>query len=181
MKITATTNLTQPHVSATRPWSTRSLICLIGVLALCGACNDDDDRYSVEIEGQAALSNDAKVRIQLFGIDANIADAPASLIDGQIFPVISLPELYELNWPRNAESLIQNPPVNPSSQPRFYLFVTLDVDGDGMLCQGDLVRDRDATPSENLSERPTSTITVVMKEQEADVCRQFSYSVPVIL
>ncbi len=141
----------------------------------------NDERYSVSLEGEATLFNDAKARVVLFGINSTFVDQPGTLIDEIILAVTDLPVLYELDWPKDAHTLIQNPPVTDPSNARYSLFVTIDVDGDGMMCQGDLRRDYDVSPNVSFSARPTGTTTIVMTEQEVDFCRQFSVSIPVEL
>lgn len=167
--------------SRTSP-SLRSMACLVGVLALCSACDDDDNRYSIRLEGDSAIVfSNANAKILLFGINSTFQDNPATVIDVNILPVNKLPVQFDLTWPQDAESLIDTPPVTEAGQARYYFSVSVDIDGDGMICQGDLIRDFDQTPFLSFSERPTSTTTIVMKAQEIEFCRQFSDAVPVVL
>jgi hypothetical protein len=86
-----------------------------------------------------AVTAPAKVAVTVYGYDSGLADAPADVVHFQLNDIDHLPATVELTLPPHlAERIDQGLGATvPEDEARFYIFVTVDQDLDGLICPGD--------------------------------------------
>ncbi len=156
------------------------VLASIGILASCGGDSSSDDpvdslSYNIQLVGQEDVELDsANIKVKLYGTDRNVADNQATLISETVLELDRIPSSIDLTWPENAYQLIDEPPVNAKEDATYYLNITIDSDGDGIVCSGDLMRDFDETPFFTMNEMPTESlefnVTVI---SDGTVCQEF--------
>lgn len=134
---------------------THTLITLIvSCILLFTACEHETDEsepftlqeeynangsYELEIQFIGPLGIEIlnpKFSVALYGADAHVADAPATLITCQHFMSDSLPFTIRLKVPEDASDMIE--PVSGMDLFGYYFHLDWDSDNNGQLCEGDL-------------------------------------------
>lgn len=147
--------------------------CLVvGVLAACG-----DDGVTIVVNVTAPpmtiVGPSARLAVALYGYDTTLADASADRLLTHIDSVDRLPLVLELTLPADAAAQIDQGggPV-PRSEARFYLGqVVIDLDGDGLICDGDLDRGVPVTGLASFdADGPRAAFAVTMSVHDTGVC-----------
>lgn len=161
----------------------KSVFVLV-ILSLCVACeyttvikdppSDDATSYQIRLENTSAfdLSN-ATAKITLYGRNKNVADNSATAITTTETKISQLPVTLSLEWPANADQLIDSPPVSKPEDAAYYFHVAIDADSDNQLCPSDYLQDYDQTPFFELSAPPNHLLTISVKLIGAGSCRPF--------
>lgn len=132
----------------------------IGALLLASSCNSpkqtmtdttsstektssDQKNVKIEFTGTDTFNiKNAKLKISLYGISANLSDAPATLITEKEIEQKTVPFTIDLPVPANASSLIK-PAVKEGEPVKYYVTINWDSDGNGKEEKGDIVIDYD--------------------------------------
>jgi len=157
---------------------TRLVAC---ALVLASACADSDSDeaagdipVTLTLTGPAtsALGASARVHVTVFGYDGNLADVGADRIVVASAAVAALPTTMTFDFPADASTqIVEGAPV-PAGSAVFYALVTVDVDGDGQICPGDLIDATPASPKGWSSDGPTGPVAVGLVVAGADyTCR----------
>lgn len=88
------------------------------------------------------IPKNAKLKVNLYGVPANMADVPATLIAEKEYSQEKIPFTIELPVPNNPESLIK-PEVKKGDPVKYYVTINWDSDGNGVEDKGDIVIDYD--------------------------------------
>ncbi|WP_261510973.1 hypothetical protein [Chryseobacterium paludis] len=100
---------------------------------------------NVKIEFTGAdnvIPKNAKLKVNLYGVPANLADVPASLITEKEYTQEKIPFTIELPVPNNPEGLIK-PEVKKGDAVKYYITINWDSNGNGVEDKGDIVIDYD--------------------------------------
>ncbi|ASW74884.1 hypothetical protein IQ37_12710 [Chryseobacterium piperi] len=103
------------------------------------------DTKNVKIEFTGTdnfMIKNSKLKVSLYGVPANIADVPATLITEKEFTQEKVPFSVELPLPENPESLIE-PKVDKGAAVKYYVTINWDANGSGVEDKGDIVIDYD--------------------------------------
>ncbi len=130
--------------------SALSLILLIGCPTLPEPEPVDEDcptetcRGTIALDINGLLEDDltagGAIHLTLLGFDVSIADVGSTIIDSSVYELSDtvLPVRLGYSFPDDADDLIEWSNGDPE-QHRFWFHVWVDLDGDGQLCEGELV------------------------------------------
>ncbi|HFK5570488.1 hypothetical protein [Elizabethkingia meningoseptica] len=125
----------------------------IGALLMASSCsspkqsvtdkNADQKNVKIEFTGADTFAvKNAKLKVSLYGVSANIADVPATLITEKEYEQKAVPFTIDLPVPANPESLIK-PAITKGEAVKYYVAINWDSDGNGKEEKGDIVIDYD--------------------------------------
>ncbi|WP_336961647.1 hypothetical protein [Chryseobacterium contaminans] len=109
------------------------------------------DNLKLEFVGTDKFTiTNAKLKVSLYGVDSNLADAPATLLEEKEYEQKSVPFTIDFNVPKDAVSKINPKPAGPV---KYYIALSWDSDGNGMAdSKGDIAIDYDkAFPTVTMS------------------------------
>jgi len=114
-----------------------------------------------------ALGPQSTLAITLYGFDSRVADAAATVIRTARIELAALPSDATITLPTDARERIADD-TGPLAEgdASYYLVVDLDVDGDDMICPGDLNDDVDEIGIFG-SEGPGGPLAMPMKVVDA--------------
>lgn len=118
------------------------------------------------------LGPEARIFLNLYGINTNIADVSATKIDSQTFYIEKTPFQYKITFPENAHTLIKNPVVKTADEAKYYYTFYIDINGDDKICKGDYRQDYDNSSIDFFETKPPKEITFNIFEIEDDRCYQ---------
>ena len=100
------------------------------------------ENLKIEFSGTDKFTiKNSKLKVSLYGVDEQLADAPATLITEQEYEQKSVPFTIDLPVPKDAESKINPKPAGPA---KYYVTVSWDSDGNGKAGEkGDIFIDYD--------------------------------------
>lgn len=103
----------------------------------------DEKNVKIEFTGtDNVIPKNAKLKVNLYGVPANMADVPASLIAEKEYTQEKIPFTIELPVPNNPEGLIK-PEVKKGDPVKYYVTINWDSNGNGAEDKGDIVIDYD--------------------------------------
>lgn len=106
------------------------------------ADSSSSDNLKIEFSGTENFTiKNPKLKVSLYGADARLADAPATLITEKEYEQKSVPFTIDLPVPKDADTKITPKPMGPV---KYYVTVSWDSDGNGKADQkGDIFIDYD--------------------------------------
>jgi hypothetical protein len=153
----------------------KQFITFISLSALLLSCNAPkkepivdkaSSEKTVKIEFTGAdniIPKNTKVKVNLYGVPANMADVPASLITEKEYTEEKIPFTIDLPVPDNAESLIK-PEVKKGDPVKYYVTINWDSNGNGTEDKGDIVIDYDKKfPTIDINEETQQIFLKVLK------------------
>ena len=130
--------------------------------------------YSIQINGKEGVEFDrARIKVKLFGTARNVADNAATLISESVLAIGQIPSTINLRWPENDYQLIDSPPVSAQEGAIYYLSITIDYNGDSVICTGDFVQNYDETPFTTINGMPLETIEFHVTATKNEYCQVF--------
>lgn len=122
------------------------------------------------------LTPRSRVKVELYGYNKWGADAPATLLTSFIKNISGTPSEVEFAFPNDGYKNIRFIPVECPIEAGYYLDVTIDINGDGKLCDGDLSQDYDLQePHFFYGDNLATTLEFVtpMHAMTDSICRDF--------
>lgn len=143
--------------------SMRRAYGLVLGVALLGGCEEKEHTLVLETSASIEVSEQARMRWTLFGADVNVADAEGSTIAEGSESIDAFPVSVKLRFPAKPHELIdQGSGTTSKRDATFWIYVTVDLDGDGRVCPGDLYEDFEGRDKEFFDEEVPRRITVPM-------------------
>ncbi len=107
-------------------------------------CDDGAESFDLDVSGPAEVEfgPSSQLTVSLYGRDTTLADVPATLLETFEFPLAARPDTVTIVVPKDARERIEfvgKEPL-PAEDVGFYLVVQGDIDGDGQICPGELIR-----------------------------------------
>ena len=131
--------------------------------ALVGGCEEQGHTLILETDGSVEISEGTRVRWTLFGTDVNVADAEGSTIADGSEAIDAFPASVRIQLPTNPHGLIdQGFGETRKKDASFWFYVTVDLDGDGRVCPGDLYEDFEGRDKDFFDEEVPRRVTVPM-------------------
>jgi len=144
-------------------------IVIVAIALLLGACGGDSDDSS-EMLKVNILSNTAPefekatLRFTIFGAEENFQDGYATIIYDNEFTINEIPSTVLVEWPANDYQLIFNPPVNSPDDAIYFFNLTVDINNDGLICEGDYIRDFESSPFYTFGGSPPEEVELYVRE-----------------
>jgi hypothetical protein len=172
--------------------STLALLFLCYAFLSCGNSNNDSNEnnnantsesstlsVTVVSSEKAQLENGSRIEIALYGYDENVSDGTGILIARQsknisVSSVLPHESQFDLN--HDPKSIVCD--VNSACQEKYYFIVKIDLDGDGQICDGDLIQDETMVPKESYTfeELRAQNHEVHMKARADGNCDAIGYN-----
>jgi hypothetical protein len=126
----------------------RSLFASAFLIFGVTACPTGDHDVIVELTGPAEVAPGPSARAvaTVYGYDGSLADVGADVIVRAVAPVAALPTELAFAFPADAHTRIKAGGPVPAGRAVFYVVVTVDMNGDGRICPGDLTDANPASP-----------------------------------
>lgn len=103
----------------------------------------DNKNVKIEFTGtDNFIIKNSKLKVSLYGVQANMADVPATLITEKEYTQEKVPFSIDLPVPNNPKSLV-SPKMAETDPIKYYVTISWDANGNGMEDKGDIVVDYD--------------------------------------
>jgi len=148
-----------------------TLLLFFIMMTSCGNNNKSDSsndakQYSVKLSpvNEVELLEEATLRFTLYGAIKDFTDGDATILRDDEFTLTSIPEVIIATWPDNDFQLIDNPPVSSASEAIYFFNLSIDINNDGLICEGDYIFDYENTSFWSIESKPTDIIEIYVRD-----------------